>query len=355
MLKFDRQGLIPVVIQDDTTGAVLMVAFMNEEAFERTRQTGQTHFFSRSRNAIWHKGEQSGNVQEVRAIFVNCEENSLLIRVVQHGNAACHMGYSSCYYRRLLPDDTYETVAERVFDPETVYGNAHEQAEYPQAGHQQEGQKWAGHRQAGHPQGEPLPYTNVEGTDRSIVGAPLAGALPVDALPTLETALRQLYNVYLYLKDHDLSEESNTSRLLQERSLSYLLARLADELQELADVQSGEHVHTSREPDTILEGSQVQYWLLLIATTLNLPYDDFSPHVSLLKGYSAGTAQNEGNEIEQRQNSLDLLASNEPSLVAQGMEIGFALVGEACAQAGVSPLAPAEYDLEQMRRKGLIG
>ena len=67
-------------------------------------------------------------MQEVRAIFVNCEENSLLIRVVQHGNAACHMGYTSCYYRRLLPDGTYETVAERVFDPETVYGNAQEQA-----------------------------------------------------------------------------------------------------------------------------------------------------------------------------------------------------------------------------------
>ncbi len=312
MLKFDRQGLIPVVIQDDATEAVLMVAFMNEEAFERTRQTGQTHFFSRSRNAIWHKGEQSGNVQEVRTIFVNCEENSLLMRVVQKGNAACHMGYNSCYYRRLLSDGTYETVAERVFDPEAVYGHAH--------------------------------ASEKKDAD---VGEQFK--------ISLETALRQLYNVYLYLKDHDLSEESNTSRLLQERSLSYLLARLADELQELADVQSGEHAHTGREPDTILEGSQVQYWLLLIATTLNLPYDDFSPHVSLLKGYSAGTSQHAGNEIEQRQNCLDLLAANEPSLIVQGMELGFALVGEACAQAGVSPLAPAEYDLEQMRRKGLIG
>src|SRR5258708_25845569 len=121
MLKFDRQGLIPAVIQDDATGEVLMVAFMNKEAFERTRETGHTHFFSRSRNAMWHKGEQSGNVQEVRAIFVNCEENSLLIRVVQHGNAACHMGYTSCYYRRVQDDDTYERVNERLFDPEIVY------------------------------------------------------------------------------------------------------------------------------------------------------------------------------------------------------------------------------------------
>src|SRR5437763_7571099 len=121
MLKFDRQGRIPAVVQDDTTGEVLMVAFMNEEACQKTFETGYTHFFSRSRNAIWRKGEQSGNAQEVRAIFVNCEENSLLLRVVQHGGAACHDGYRSCYYRRLLPDGTVEIVAERVFDPAEVY------------------------------------------------------------------------------------------------------------------------------------------------------------------------------------------------------------------------------------------
>ena len=121
MLKFDRQGLIPAVIQDDVTNEVLLVAFMNEEALQRTRETGYTHFFSRSRNKIWRKGEQSGNVQEVRGIFLNCEENSLLIRVVQHGGAACHDGYKSCYYRSLLPNDTYQVVAERVFDPVEVY------------------------------------------------------------------------------------------------------------------------------------------------------------------------------------------------------------------------------------------
>ena len=126
MLKFDRQGLLPVVIQEDATGEVLMVAFLNQEALRLTRETGYTHFFSRSRNTVWRKGEQSGNVQEVRDIFVNCEENSLLIKVVQHGNAACHMGYRSCYYRRLQPDDTYETLAERLFDPELVYGTAQE-------------------------------------------------------------------------------------------------------------------------------------------------------------------------------------------------------------------------------------
>src|SRR5437764_865078 len=230
MLKFDRQGLLPVAIQDEVTGEVLMVACMNQEALRLTRETGYTHFFSRSRNTIWRKGEQSGNVQEVRALFVNCEENSLLIKVVQHGNAACHMGYHSCYYRRMQPDDTYETVAERLFDPEIVYGAPQEQ--FPVAGNEF-------HIAIG--------YTHTEEQHK------------------LEAEMRQLYKVYLYLRDNDMSEESNTSRLLQERSQSYLVARLADELQELAEVQSGEHVHTGREDDSILEASQVGYWLMLLA------------------------------------------------------------------------------------------
>jgi phosphoribosyl-AMP cyclohydrolase len=121
MLKFDRQGLIPVVIQDDATDEVLMVAFMNEEAFQLTRETGYTHLYSRSRNKLWRKGEESGKVQEVCALFVNCEENSVLLRVIQHGGAACHEGYKNCYYRRILPDGNYEVIAQRVFDPTVVY------------------------------------------------------------------------------------------------------------------------------------------------------------------------------------------------------------------------------------------
>ncbi len=317
MLKFDRQGLIPVVIQDVITGDVLMVAFMNQEAVQRTRETGYTHFFSRSRNTIWRKGEQSGNVQEVRDIFINCEESSLLIRVKQHGDAACHEGYHSCYYRRLLPDDTYETVAERIFDPAVVY----------------------------HPSRE----ASVS-TEQKIPG----GKEPVtpEMQQTLETELRQLYGVYLFLRDHDLSEESNTSRLLQERSQSYLVSRLADELQELADVQIGEHVHSGRQLDTILEGSQVGYWLFLIAAGSNVPYNDFVPHTSLLNGYQGQLS--EAKAIEQRQECLSLVSSDRPATVAQGLRLGFAQIGWACAEANVSPLAPAEYDLDQMRRKGLV-
>src|SRR5579885_59647 len=315
MLKFDRQGLIPVVIQDDASAEVLMVAFMNQEALQLTQQTGFTHFYSRSRNTIWRKGEQSGNVQEVRDIFVNCEENSLLIRVVQHGGAACHEGYRSCYYRRLLPDETYETVNERIFDPAVVY-----ESNVP-----------------------------IEAKKFSIAkDAATSGEMQ----RTLEAQLRQLYGVYVYLRDNDLSVESNTSRLLQEHSLSYLLSRLADELQELADVQSGEHMHSGRQPDTMLEGSQVGYWLLLIAAARKLVYNDFMPHASIFGGYHA--QYSEGKVVEMRQDCLSLLASDQLAGVLQGLHLGFAFIGWACAQAGISPLAPTEYDLEQMRHRGLI-
>jgi phosphoribosyl-AMP cyclohydrolase len=121
MLRFDRQALIPVVIQDDTTNEVLMVAFMNDEAYQLTRKTGYTHLYSRSRQKLWRKGEESGNIQEVRGMFVNCEENSLLLRVVQHGDAACHTGHKSCYYRQILPDNSYQVIAECIFDPTVVY------------------------------------------------------------------------------------------------------------------------------------------------------------------------------------------------------------------------------------------
>lgn len=305
MLKFDRQGLIPTVIQNDATSEILMVAFMNEEALALTRTTGYTHYYSRSRNAIWRKGEQSGNVQEVRDILVNCEENSLLIKVVQHGEAACHEGYRSCYFRRLLPDNSYERVAERIFDPEKVYGHS---------------------------------LTNEIRTQQSM---------------ELEKKLRQLYNAYLYLRDHDMSEESNTSRLLQEHSQSYLVSRLGDELEELANVQTGEHIHSDRQSDTILEGSQVGYWLLLLAAVLKIRYDEFSPHLAVLDAYYH--AYDSLWSLEQRQNCLNQLISTDRRVIISGLKIGFALIGWACAEAQISPVDPAEFDLTQMRRKGLIG
>ncbi len=317
MLKFDRQGLIPVVIQDDGTEEVLMVAFMNQDALERTRETGYTHFFSRSRNALWRKGEQSGNTQAVSAIFVNCEENSLLIRVRQQGGAACHDGYRSCYYRRLNSDDSYEIVAERVFNPATVYAST------------------------------PTAHSTV-----AAAGMDALHKEREEQQRQLETEMRQLYGVYLYLRDHDLSEQSNTSRLLQEHSHGYLVARLADELEELADVQIGEHVHSGREADTILEGSQVGYWLLLLASTHNVRFDDFAPHTAVLDGYYGQYSQEKAVEVGQE--CLNLLASPEQSSLAQGLSLGFNFIGWTCAETHISPLAPTEYDLNQMRRKGLV-
>ena len=169
----------------------------------------------------------------------------------------------------------------------------------------------------------------------------------------LEKKMLPLYGAYLYLRDHDLSEESNTSRLLQEHSKSYLLSRLSDELQEMADVQSGEHGHTDRQSDTILEGSQVGYWLLLLAAVKKIRYDDFKPHVAVLDGYYE--EHDLGCSVEQQQNCLNLLADNDPAMIVQGLQIGFALIGWACAESGISPVDPAEFDLAQMRRKGLIG
>jgi phosphoribosyl-AMP cyclohydrolase len=101
-LRFDREGLIPAVIQEAESGEVLLVAFMNREAFALTRATGQAHFWSRSRQKLWLKGETSGDFLLVQNIYVNCEENSLLVKVKLAGKAACHTGHKSCYYRELL-------------------------------------------------------------------------------------------------------------------------------------------------------------------------------------------------------------------------------------------------------------
>jgi phosphoribosyl-ATP pyrophosphohydrolase/phosphoribosyl-AMP cyclohydrolase len=99
-LKFDDRGLIPAIVQDRSTGRVLMMAYMNKEALEKTVETGTTWFFSRSRNKLWNKGETSGNVQQVKGICVDCDMDTLLLLVDQQG-AACHTGNRSCFYRDL--------------------------------------------------------------------------------------------------------------------------------------------------------------------------------------------------------------------------------------------------------------
>jgi len=121
-LKFDDKGLIPVVIQEVETNEVLMLAYMNETSFSTTLETGRTHFWSRSRGKLWKKGEVSGCEQIVHEIFVDCDEDSLLIKVHQKGGA-CHTGYKSCFYRKInVKQDMVETVSRKVFHPEEKYG-----------------------------------------------------------------------------------------------------------------------------------------------------------------------------------------------------------------------------------------
>jgi phosphoribosyl-AMP cyclohydrolase len=120
---FSKSDLIPVIAQDDATGDVLMLAYMNEEAWNETRQSGRVVYYSRSRQKLWRKGEESGNVQEVKSIFYDCDADTLLIRVDQVGGAACHEGYRSCFFRKLDPaTGDVEVIGERVFDPKEVYG-----------------------------------------------------------------------------------------------------------------------------------------------------------------------------------------------------------------------------------------
>jgi len=119
-LKFSDDGLIPTVCVDAETKQVLMVAYMNDASLRDTVKTGKTHFWSRSRQKYWMKGESSGHTQEVRAIYTDCDLDTLVIEVVQHG-AACHKGYRSCFYRKLDEGNKWQVVAEKVFDPDEVY------------------------------------------------------------------------------------------------------------------------------------------------------------------------------------------------------------------------------------------
>lgn len=122
MLNFDKAGgLVSAIAQDADTGEVLMIAWMNPEAFAETVRTRRAVYFSRSRNKLWRKGEESGNVQEVKEILIDCDADAVLLKVKQLGGAACHEGYKSCFFRKLT-DDELVVVGERIFDPSQVYG-----------------------------------------------------------------------------------------------------------------------------------------------------------------------------------------------------------------------------------------
>ena len=122
MIDFNKSGgLVAAIAQDADTGQVLMIAWMNREAFEETVRTRRAVYYSRSRNRLWRKGEESGHVQEVKGVFIDCDADAVLLKVTQVGGAACHEGYASCFFRELTGDEL-TVVGERVFDPKAVYG-----------------------------------------------------------------------------------------------------------------------------------------------------------------------------------------------------------------------------------------
>jgi len=227
-IDFEDNPLVPAIIQDDITRDVLMVGFMNLLAFEKTQDTGFVHFWSRSRNQLWKKGETSGHTQEVVSMAVNCEDNSLLILVIQKG-AVCHTGHSSCFYRQILPDGTLVETSDPVFDPAEVYQSQHptEIARRNRMKQQRREGTW-------------------------FIGA--------------------WYGAYEYLAREPLQDVSKTSKLLHDDVWPF--ARIAEEMDELAGVLSGEHRHSGdMEQDVILEGSQVLYWLNLLGIGTGQEWD----------------------------------------------------------------------------------
>ncbi|MDY6765295.1 MAG: phosphoribosyl-AMP cyclohydrolase [Halobacteria archaeon] len=115
-IDFGEDGLVPAVAQDQETGRVLMLAYMNDEALRKTLDTREAHYYSRSRDELWHKGESSGHVQKVKEVLVDCDADSILLEVDQEGGA-CHTGYYSCFHRTIEGEET----GERAFDPDEVY------------------------------------------------------------------------------------------------------------------------------------------------------------------------------------------------------------------------------------------
>ena len=124
MIKLDFEktdGLIPAIAQDAETGEILMLAYINEESWNETLKSGCATYWSRSRSKLWKKGESSGNVQKIKEILVDCDNDAVVFKIDQIGGAACHTGYRSCFYTKVSGEET-EIVSEKVFDPEEVYG-----------------------------------------------------------------------------------------------------------------------------------------------------------------------------------------------------------------------------------------
>ncbi len=283
-INWPEDGLIPVVIQDDESDAVLMTGFMNAEAVETTRSTGQVHFWSRSRQELWHKGGTSGHVQHVRSIAINCDNNSLLIRVEQVG-AVCHDGYATCYYRDVQQDGSLEINQDRLFDPRDVYGNGY----------------------------------------------------------GLEALTREWWGAYEWLRDHDVSEQSGTSRILQSPEKS-VINRIQDELGELAGVLDGTHVHSEQPEDAILEASQCAYWVVVESLKSGLTWSDVRPDRALDVIEASVDAGIAATVLRAEALVLTELSAGVATHLLQ-------MIAESVRTLGIDPRTVIEYDMDQLRAR----
>jgi phosphoribosyl-AMP cyclohydrolase len=286
-IDFETHPLIPVVIQDDESRDVLMVAFMNQTAYERTLETGYVHFWSRSRNQLWMKGETSGHTQEVVSITINCEDNSLLIQVIQKG-AVCHTGHRTCFFRQILPGGELFETSDPVFDPREVYASS----------------------------------------DRSPEAV--------------------WYGAYEFLRDYDLSAVSGTSKRLRE-SAAPPFERIADELDELAGVLSGEHRHTDLESDLLLEGSQVLYWIAVCGVFLGIDHDE---QLELSAGLSSHPEPKDTETvIDDLRQQAELWRENQGDVWEFELKETVWLVSEAMSAAEIDPILLIERDLDELRTR----
>jgi phosphoribosyl-AMP cyclohydrolase len=121
-LNFDKgNGLLPAIAQEHNSGKVLMLAYINEDAWKKTLETGEAHYWSRSRQELWHKGATSGHVQKIKEIYADCDQDAVLFKVEQIGGAACHTGYESCFHHKVNTQGEVIVVGEKIFDPRKVY------------------------------------------------------------------------------------------------------------------------------------------------------------------------------------------------------------------------------------------
>lgn len=294
-LRFGEDGLIPAVIADSRSGDVLMVAFMNEEALERTRSTGIVHFWSRSRQRLWMKGESSGHVQHVREIRVNCDLNSVLIEVDQVG-AVCHDGFDTCFYRRLDSDNSVHVIRERRFDPLDVY--------------------------------------------------------PPDGRPAgLSTQTRRWWSAYEWLRDRDLTSDSGTSRRLHSQR-DEITPRIADEMRELAGVLDGTHQHESLQDDLRLESGQVFYWIACAGVWHGYTWEQVRPDRALdISGETFASSATLAKLLRARATEVsDIVSWPEAALLHDSL----ALVATCLRANGLNPLDVINADLDDLAEKSYL-